>query len=212
MFSRRASIPARAAEPVSHRDVVVPVASSLVVRLIVLALFFFLFVLERLVILARAWVALVIFIGGPHVVVAGAASLQAVNDFLEVVIDGEAWLASRPVAKAFGICVSTIAIFGLGRFACAASRPIISCNCGACCSSTYCAFIEASAILSEKNNWMPAIISAPMMSRYHGRPTNFHNTPTKATYTNPSRNMVITMRAANPASGLYQRGLPCVAM
>src|SRR5690242_9144049 len=50
----------------------------------VLALFLF----QRFVILTRLRMALVIFVGWPDVVVAAFAALKAVDDFLQIIIDG----------------------------------------------------------------------------------------------------------------------------
>jgi hypothetical protein len=61
-----------------------------------------------------------------------------------VEFDGE-----RPIANAFGIVVSAIASFGIGRFACTHRRSTIPNSSGACDGETSCAPIDARASLSE---------------------------------------------------------------
>src|SRR4029453_17724490 len=105
----------------------------------------------------------------------------------------------RPVAKALGRSVSAMATLGLGMSARAQSRSITWCSSGACSGDTSCPRIAARAIRSEKKNWKnrnpPAIttMSTQLFSRTM-------RTPTKTTYSRPSRNIVPSMRLVRPAS------------
>ncbi len=51
---------------------------------------------------------------------------------IPVVAHTVAFLGERPSAKAFGMRVLAMAIFGLGRSACTQRRSIIACSSGAC--------------------------------------------------------------------------------
>ncbi len=103
------------------------------------------------------------------------------------------------MAKALGICVFTMPIVGLGRSAWTQSRSIIACSSGASWGLTFCTPIEASAILSEAKSWKrkspPATTKivtpdAPLAKR----------AAISTTYSAPSRNTVISIRAWRPPS------------
>src|SRR5215217_1056151 len=109
----------------------------------------------------------------------------------------------RPVAKAFGTSVGITATRGFGRSAMAHSRSIMSCSSGAWSRSTICAREAASAILSDVKYWRNA--SPPMIRRMNPIPTlRIWSRITKnATYSDPSRNMVVTIRTESPKSRPY---------
>src|SRR5215218_7289987 len=105
----------------------------------------------------------------------------------------------RPVAKALGRSESDTATLGLGMSARAQSRSTIWCSSGACSGDTSRPRIEDRAIRSEKKYWKNRNPPAISRTRISGilRATS---TPTKTTYSRPSRNMVRTIRLARPAS------------
>src|SRR5215203_3527362 len=93
----------------------------------------------------------------------------------------------RPVAKALGRSESDTATLGLGMSARAQSRSTIWCSSGACSGDTSRPRMEDRAIRSEKKYWK-------------NRNPPATSTATKTTYSRPSRNMVMTIRLARPAS------------
>src|SRR6266540_7067487 len=107
------------------------------------------------------------------------------------------WL--RPVANALGMSESAMATRGLGMSARAQSRSTMPCSTGASRGETSRACIENSAIRSEKkyctNKNPPAMITISAIGTFTAI-----RTATKATYTNPIRNIVSTMRLESPRS------------
>ena len=87
----------------------------------------------------------------------------------------------RPVAKALGTSVSTIAIFGLGRSASAQSRSTMSCNSGAWSRSTTFAPAAASASLSEVKYWKKAIAAMITSIPTQPTPVNWNSTTANST-------------------------------
>src|SRR5215211_3372410 len=112
-------------------------------------------------------------------------------------------LGFRPVAKAFGTSVGITATRGFGRSAIAHSRSTMSCSSGAWSRSTICARDAASAILSDVKYCRKA--SPPMIRSTIPIPTSriWSRITKKATYSAPSRNMVVTMRTDSPKSRPY---------
>ena len=74
-----------------------------------------------------------------------------------VVTATAAFFGLRPVANAFGIWVSMIATFGLGRSASAQRRSIMSWSAGASSRSTILAPEASSASFADEKYWKTAI-------------------------------------------------------
>jgi len=116
-----------------------------------------------------------------------------------VVAQTVAVFGERPIANAFGMRVSAIATRGFGRSAWTHSRSTIACSCGASCGETSRAPIARSASLSDVNSCRsssPPAITAMTMPLAPAA----NSTPTKITYTSPSRNSVNVIRSWRPVS------------
>ena len=112
---------------------------------------------------------------------------------IPVVAQTVALFCDLPIANAFGIVVWATAIFGFGRSAWMQRRSIIACSSGASCGVTSRAPIACSASLSEVKNCSAA--NPPAISRIMKPWTPAANsTPTNATYSAPSKNIVRIIR------------------
>ena len=114
---------------------------------------------------------------------------------IPVVAHTTALFFERPIANAFGTAVSATAIFGFGRSAWMQSFSIIAWRPGACSGVTSFAPIEASAILSERKS---CASSRPAQITTIITPTpapSENSTKTKAAYSSPIRNIVVSIRA-----------------
>ena len=135
-----------------------------------------------------------------------SSSAGVSSSMMPVVAHTVAFLGERPSANAFGIAMLATATFGFGRSACTHRRSIIACSCGASCGVTTRAPMAASASLSDVKNCRAASPPRITITRIALWRVSTRTTPS-ATYTAPSRNMVVAMRICRPVSLPNEVGL-----
>ena len=117
-----------------------------------------------------------------------------------VVTQIAAWSALRPVAKAFGISMSATATTGFGMSAVAQSRSITPCSWGYSSRSTTRPCIAYSAIRSENQYCAPSSAAAITTTSTQDFSSTI-SAVTNPTYSSPSRNSVMPIRAVSRRSG-----------